>query len=361
MGAAGLRWQFNGWELAVAEEAMTANGHQMAMVFDLNKCIGCQTCAVACKELWTRDEGSDYQWWCSVNTQPGRGTPRDWEQMGGGYRGGIPVRGIAPSREDFGGGWDFNYEEVFYGGKNEQVPLRVLGQQPTWGPNWDEDQGGGDYPNSYFYYLPRLCNHCTHPACADACPRGALSKRAEDGIVLRDESRCRGYRFCAEGCPYQKIYFNYERKISQHCIMCYPRLEQGVAPGCARQCPGRLVFVGYLDDPEGPIHKLVNEWEVALPLHPEYGTMPNIYYVPPLAPAPLNEDLSVDESRSRIPDDYLERQFGPRVHQALATLKAEMAKKRNGEGSDLMDMLIVYKWQELFPNLARDPVEIKWE
>jgi nitrate reductase beta subunit len=64
------------------------SGRQIAMVFDLNKCIGCQTCAVACKMLWTRDDdgqdGTDYMWWCSVNTMPGRGYPRDWEQMGGG-------------------------------------------------------------------------------------------------------------------------------------------------------------------------------------------------------------------------------------------------------------------------------------
>ncbi len=59
---------------------------QIAFVFDLNKCIGCQTCSVACKVLWHQEEpGADEQWWCSVNTIPGRGTPRDWEEMGGGY------------------------------------------------------------------------------------------------------------------------------------------------------------------------------------------------------------------------------------------------------------------------------------
>ena len=58
--------------------------HQIAWVYDLNKCIGCQTCSVACKVLWTRDEGEKHEWWCSVNTQPGLGTPKGWETMGGG-------------------------------------------------------------------------------------------------------------------------------------------------------------------------------------------------------------------------------------------------------------------------------------
>src|SRR3989304_607318 len=109
---------------------------QIAMVLDLNKCLGCQTCAVACKVLWTQDEGEDYQWWCTVNTIPGRGHPRDWEQIGG--------------------GWHFNYEEVY--SSAEHIPLRPInGRGATeWGPNWDEDEGGGQWPNSYFFYLPPL-------------------------------------------------------------------------------------------------------------------------------------------------------------------------------------------------------------
>ena len=342
----------------------STRSRQIAMVFDLNKCMGCQTCSVACKMLWTRDDGdgsdgTDYMWWCSVNTMPGRGYPRDWEQMGGGYRDGVPQPGVLPTREEFGGGWNFNYEEVFYGGKGTSVHFQPLGPEPTWGPNWDEDQGAGEWPNSYFFYLPRICNHCTHPICVEACPRRAMFKRQEDGLVLRDEDRCRGYQFCLEACPYKKIFFNYARRVSQHCILCFPRLEQGVAPACARQCPGRLAFVGLLDDKDGPIHRLVNEWRVALPLHPEYGTGPNVFYVPPLSAARLNEDGSPDEERPRIPTEYLERLFGPRAGEALATLKGEMAKTRAGQKSELMDVLTVYHWNELFGPFTRDPATVK--
>jgi Fe-S-cluster-containing dehydrogenase component len=102
-----------------------------------------------------------------------------------------------------------------------------------------------------------------------------MYKRPEDGIVLRDEGRCRGYQFCLEACPYKKIFFNHVRNVSQQCIMCFPRVEQSVAPACVRQCPGRAVWFGMLDDEEGPVAKLVHQWQVALPLHPEFGR-PNV-------------------------------------------------------------------------------------
>jgi ethylbenzene hydroxylase subunit beta/complex iron-sulfur molybdoenzyme family reductase subunit beta len=312
--------------------------------------------------LWTRAPGEEYQWWCSVNTVPGSGTPRDWEAMGGGYRDGQLVLGREPTRAEFGGGWSFNHDEVFYGGKGESVHLEPRaddGSEARWGPNWDEDQGAGDYPNSYFFYLPRLCNHCTHPACVEACPSGAMYKRAEDGIVLRDEAACRGSRECLRACPYKKIYFNHSRGVAQHCNLCFPRLEQGVAPACARNCPGRLAFVGRLDDERGAIHRLVHEWKVALPLHPEFGTEPNVFYVPPLSPHRLNEDRSLDLATPRIPTEYLESLFGPAVHDALAALRGELERVRGGGRSELLDTLIAYEWKSLFGPYTREPATVQ--
>ena len=268
----------------MTKEKMVTAKHQLAWVFDLNKCIGCQTCSVACKMLWTQDEGTEHMWWMSVNTQPGRGTPRDWESMGGGYSKGKVKLGKKPTDEEFGGGWDFNYEEVLHGGKGRSVNLEKISGSKTWGPNWDEDEGGGEFPNAYFFYLPRLCNHCSQAACVEACPTGAMFKREEDGLVLRDESLCEGNQACSRACPYKKIYFNKMRNVSQHCMGCFPRIEQGVAPSCVRQCPGRAAWVGFLDDRNSVVSKLVDKWHVALPLHPEFGTHPNVYYVPPLAP-----------------------------------------------------------------------------
>jgi len=339
----------------------TGKQGQAAMGFDLNKCMGCQTCSVACKVLWTRDDGQEYQWWCTVNTMPGRGHPRDWEAMGGGYRDALPRAGTRPTRREWGGGWDFNYEEVMSSGKAQDVYLHTIGEQPEWGPNWDEDQGAGEYPNSYFFYLPRLCNHCTKPACVEACPRGAMYKREEDGIVLRDESRCRGYQFCLEACPYKKIYFNFQREVSEHCILCYPRVEEHVAPACVRQCPGRAVFFGMLDDESGPVHTLVRKWGVALPLHPEYGTEPNVFYIPPVLPARLTGSNDFDESEPRVPTEYLQSLFGPSVVPALETLRREMDTTRAGGKSELMDTLIAYWWKDMFKPFDQDPGEIEWQ
>jgi DMSO reductase family type II enzyme iron-sulfur subunit len=334
----------------------------MAMVFDLNKCIGCQTCSVACKVLWTNQEGKKNMWWCSVNTQPGRGTPRDYEQMGGGYDGnGKLVLGKLPMAEEFGGAWDFNWEAVHKSGNGGPVHLQPRDGRPTWAMNWDEDQGAGEYPNSYYFYMPRICNFCEKPSCVEACPNGAMYKHPEYGVSLRDETRCKGAQECARACPYKKIYFDAVQKISQHCIGCFPRLEHGVAPACVRQCPGRAVFVGYRDDAKGPIGTLVDRYKVALPLHPEWNTEPNVFYVPPLSAFVVRPDGTIDESRRRIPLSYLESLFGPDAGSALRTLEEEMAKRRRGEKSELIDTLVVYQWKELLGPFDRDPATIEWK
>ena len=331
---------------------------QVAMVMDLNKCIGCQTCTVACKTLWTRNDGQQHMLWNTVNTVPGQGTPHNWESMGGGFnKNGDPQPGHRPSVAEFGKAWDFNYDEAFFGGKPD-VRLRPLGGEPGQGPNHDEDIGAGVFPDNYFFYLPRICNHCTHPACKEACPRKAIEKREEDGIVLIDQDHCRGYRYCMEACPYKKIYYNEVKGTSEKCIFCYPRLEKGVANACARQCPGRIRFVGYLDDPEGPIHKLVYKYGVALPLHPEYGTQPNVYYVPPLSPEKYDDD-GKPTGEMQIPMSYLESLFGKKVHAALALLIDEREKNRNGLKSELMDLLIAREWIKTMGPFSKHPRSIE--
>lgn len=317
--------------------------HQVAMVMDLNKCIGCQTCTIACKTNWTESGGREYMYWNNVETKPGAGYPRDWEEMGGGWdeEGQSRTPGELPEEEDYGRAWEFNHEAIMYEGSDE--PLRPM-ENADWGPNWDEDEGAGEYPNSYYFYLPRICNHCTHPSCVEACPRSAIYKREEDGIVLVDQDRCRGYRYCVEGCPYKKVFYNAQTKTSEKCIFCYPRIEgegpEGEVrpPSCAEDCPPQLRHVGFLDDEDGPIHKLVNEYEVALRLHPEYRTEPNVYYIPPYAPPQTSENGETVDA-NRIPHNYLEELFGPEVESALNTITREREKAERGEESELMEIL----------------------
>jgi ethylbenzene hydroxylase subunit beta/complex iron-sulfur molybdoenzyme family reductase subunit beta len=95
-------------------------------------------------------------------------------------------------------------------------------------------------------------------------------------------------------------------------------------------------------------------------LHPEYGTEPNVFYVPPLNPAAFDENGNIDESKPRIPDEYLISVFGPQVLDSLKILKAEMAKRKAGEPSELMDILIAYKWEDNFGGFDRDPQTIDW-
>lgn len=319
---------------------------QLAMVMDLNKCIGCQTCTVACKTQWTNRNGREYMYWNNVETHPGAGYPRNWMEAGGGFDENGNLRdGIIPDMVlDYGVPWDYNHDELF-----GSSLLQAKSDSLEWGPNWDEDIGGGEYPNSYFFYIPRICNHCSNPGCLAACPREAIFKREQDGIVLVDLERCQGYRYCIAGCPYKKIYFNPKISKSEKCIFCFPRVEKGLPPACAHQCVGRIRWVGFLDDEEGQVYKLVHKYKVALPLRPDFGTQPNVYYVPPLfEPPKFDGNMAPVDGSRRTPIEYLELLFGKEVHQALETLRKEHEKRARGEESELMDILIAYSHRDMF-------------
>ncbi|MFI4939710.1 MAG: 4Fe-4S dicluster domain-containing protein [Burkholderiales bacterium] len=332
---------------------------QLVTVLDLNKCIGCQTCTVACKNLWTKRPGTEHMRWANVSTYPGRGYPRDYEKKGGGYKKGEPQSGVIPIYVETGDNFQFNHNEVFYEGKGQSVHFKPSshqdGKEPEWGYNWDEDQGGGEWPNAYFFYHARMCNHCTNPACLAACPTQAIYKREQDGIVLIDQTKCKGHRHCIEACPYKAIYFNPVAETSEKCIMCYPRVEKGIAPACSRQCPGRVRCFGYIDDESSHVYKLVKKWRVALPLHPEYGTAPNVFYVPPMGSRGFDPDGEITD-KSRIPNEKLEELFGPRVIDALEVLRRERHRQQNGEKSELMDILISNHWKSRFGGFDKDPL-----
>ena len=324
---------------------------QLAMVMDLNKCIGCQTCTVACKTQWTNRNGRDYMYWNNVETYPGQGYPRNWQEAGGGFdaAGDLQPGEIPNIEADYGVPWEYNFDEMRDGAilTPQQDGKDV---QPTWGPNWDEDVATGDYPSdNYFFYLPRICNHCSNPGCLSACPRDAIFKRDQDGVVLVDLDRCQGYRYCIAGCPYKKIYFNPKLSKSEKCILCFPRVEQGLPPACAQQCVGRIRFVGFLDDEEGQVHKLVHKYKVAIGLRPDYGTQPNVYYVPPVfSPDKFDADGAPIPGQDRIPDADLQKLFGDDYKQAKATLLAEHKKRKETGESELMDILIAFQHKEMF-------------
>jgi len=279
---------------------------QFAMVFDTNKCIACQTCSLACKTTWTSGAGQEYMMWNNVETKPYGGFPLGWETRL------LELLGA--------GSWGADS----YAGKTifEAAPPgeRVLGYRPHEGdwayPNLAEDEiGGGSVTRGmhltvphkvYQFYLPRICGHCTYPACLAACPRQAIYKREEDGIVLIDQERCRGYGECIRACPYKKTMYNVVSRTSEKCIGCYPKVEQGLVTQCAANCIGKIRVMGFVSPPEqaradNPVDFLVHVRNIALPLYPQYGLETNVYYIPPIH-APLK---------------YLTQMFGPGVEKAI--------------------------------------------
>ncbi|HHQ48347.1 MAG TPA: nitrate reductase subunit beta [Acidobacteria bacterium] len=266
---------------------------QVSMVFHLDKCIGCHTCSIACKNIWTDRAGTEYMWWNNVETKPGTGFPALWEDQEK-FRGGWEVRDGTPhlrstdkkriifnifhnphmpSMDDYYEPWTYDYQHLFNAPEGPDQPTalpisRVTGEYVDIqsGPNWDDDLGGSPVyaendPNLeglteeqrlqlfsierlVFFYFPRICNHCLNPGCVAACPSGALYKRGEDGIVLVDQKRCRAWRACIAACPYKKVFYNWNTGKSEKCILCFPRLETGQAPACFHSCVGRIRYLG---------------------------------------------------------------------------------------------------------------------
>ena len=318
---------------------------QFAFVFNINRCIACQTCTMACKSTWTFSKGQEYMWWNNVETKPYGGYPQAWDakllgmldkahRTAGREATWDPKKadGSAKPYGEFEGMTIF--EAARHGAKREEVALGYEPSPDEWRfPNIHEDTATGSKDaketfnlestglpvhQTWFFYLQRLCNHCTYPACLSACPRGAIYKRPEDGIVLIDQKRCRGYRKCVMQCPYKKSMFRATTRVSEKCIACYPRIE-GLDPltdgepmetRCMTACVGKIRMQGLVRleedgawavDRQNPLYYLVKVAKVALPLYPQFGTEPNGYYIPPRwAPRP-----------------YLRQMFGPGVDEAI--------------------------------------------
>lgn len=434
---------------------------QIMMVMNLDKCIGCNTCTIACKNVWTNRPGAEYMWWNNVETKPGVGYPKRWEDQskyGGGWELGkngkpklkwggkakrlstIFYNPKLPVIDDYYEPWTYDYEKLITSEPSDDQPVAkpksLLSGKPIeikWGPNWEDDLAGGpeqagqdpnldrlrkedgekairlEYERAFIVYLPRICNHCLNPSCVAACPSGAMYKRGEDGIVLVDQTKCRGWRFCVSSCPYKKVFYNWKTDKAEKCIFCYPRIESGLPPACAEQCVGKVRYVGVMlydadrimeaasveakgdlvsselslflnpDDPavvekagkdgvpdewiqaarRSPVYKILVEWRVALPLHPEYRVLPMLWYVPPLSPIVKSFETTGSGSQSReeeilpaidnmrIVTDYLAQLFSAgdvevvkRILRKLVAMRIFMRRELvHGKQADLKALL----------------------
>ncbi len=422
---------------------------QLAMVMNLDKCIGCHTCSVTCKQAWTNRTGTEYVWFNNVETRPGLGYPRGYEnqqEWQGGWvrkangrlalRGGGRLKKLVnifsnpklPSIQDYYEPWTYDYETLINSPATDTFPVArpyslISGKpmQVKWSANWDDNLAGSkehavrdvmlkgiedkvkfEFEQTFMFYLPRICEHCLNPACAASCPSGAIYKRSEDGIVLVDQDRCRGWRMCVSGCPYKKVYFNHKTGKAEKCTFCYPRVEVGLPTVCSETCVGRLRYIGLVlydadkvlaaasveddrdlyraqrevfcdpHDPavqqaareagipadwieaakKSPVWALINTYQVALPLHPEYRTMPMVWYIPPLSPVvDVIKDTGHDAedpgnlfaaiAALRIPVEYLANLFTAGdtipvddVLQKLAAMRSYMRDLNLGRDPD---------------------------
>jgi nitrate reductase beta subunit len=228
-----------------------------------------------------------------------------------------------------------------------------------------------------------------------SCPSGSIYKREDDGIVLVDQDKCRGWRMCISGCPYKKIYYNWQSGKAEKCTFCFPRIEAGQPTVCSETCVGRIRYLGvllydadrieaaaataneqdlyeaqlkcFLDphSPEviaearrqgiadswleaarkSPVYKMAMQWKVAFPLHPEYRTLPMVWYIPPLSPiqsafeaghmphTTVGDSIIPDVKSLRIPVRYLANLLTAGkekpVVEALERLLAMRAYKRS--------------------------------
>ncbi|MGH2343588.1 MAG: 4Fe-4S dicluster domain-containing protein, partial [Chloroflexota bacterium] len=212
---------------------------QVGMVMNLDKCIGCHTCSVTCKQVWTNRSGAEYMWFNNVETKPGQGYPKRWEdqeQWNGGWtldrkgrlrlKAGGPLKKLLtifwnpdlPTIDEYYEPWTYDYETLTTAPLSKHDPVARPQSQLTgkpmsvaWGPNWEDDLAGApehaprdpnmekmeqqlamEYEQAFMFYLPRICEHCLNPSCVASCPSGAMYKREEDGIVLVDQAKCRG-------------------------------------------------------------------------------------------------------------------------------------------------------------------------
>ncbi len=275
---------------------------QIAYIFDTNKCIACQTCTMACKTTWTAGKGQEYVFWNNVESKPWGYYPLGWD---------VRILELLGTQK-----WD---GEVYAGKTIFEAPSKpeeILGYMPDEmdyaSPNLGEDECKdiikgveghyikGPVHNNWGFYLARICNHCTYPACVAACPRKAIYKREEDGIVLIDQKRCRGYRECVRACPYKKPFYNNTTRVSEKCIACYPKIENGEMPQCVVTCIGKIRLQGFKSHSDkvrknNPMDYLIHVKKIALPLYPQLGTEPNVYYIPPV----------------HVEQRFLKQMFGP--------------------------------------------------
>ena len=224
---------------------------RLGLVIDLDICVGCHACAVACKS---------------------------WNSTGAF----TPLSDTTPYGSEASGTW-----------LNRIHSFEI-----------DDGEGG------FTLHFPRSCLHCDNAPCVPVCPTGASYKRAEDGIVLVDEDLCIGCGLCAWACPYAARELDDGEGVMKKCTLCVDRIdnpdldESDRMPACVRTCPTSARSFGDLSDPQSDVSQLVAR-RGGVALMPESGAGPVNRYLPPRSRHAPPESESPDEDDGPAPGGFL--------------------------------------------------------
>jgi len=289
---------------------------------------------MACKTTWTAGKGQETIFWNNVESKPYGFYPLAWD---------VKVLALLGEQPQPWSGNKYNGTTIFEDlGMNQRIKGYLPDEMDYAHPNLGEDEclkildGEGDYikgpvHKNWGFFFPRICNHCTFPGCLAACPRKAIYKRQEDGIVLIDAARCRGYRECVAACPYKKSFYNDTTRNGEKCISCYPKIEAGLMNQCVTQCIGKIRIAGFksadfdkINKKEvrenNPIDFLVHVRKLALPIYPQFGTEPSNMYIPPV----------------HVNPDFLTQVFGPGVENSIKQYR------NAGKDKELLAALLLF-------------------
>ena len=214
------------------------NAHQWGYGVDATKCIGCLRCVDACKtENNVARDAHHFRTWVERYVYiEGEALPRIDSQAD-------PVNIAASGSEA-----EYRFADRYKGMKVEKA-----------------------------FFVPKLCNHCTHPACVQVCPTGATYK-TNDGAVIIDHTYCIGCQYCVQACPYGARFFNEKDRVTDKCTWCYHRITKGMNPACVEICPVGARLFGDMKDKESPISKFIRDNRVQV-LKRETGNAPNVFYI----------------------------------------------------------------------------------
>jgi len=108
-------------------------------------------------------------------------------------------------------------------------------------------RGAAWFTSAFAYFVSSACMHCQAPICAEVCPTKAIFQR-EDGIVLIDERRCMGCRYCEMACPYRALQYDLDKGVMTKCDFCFDLLDEGKSPACVSACQMRVLDFGDLEE-----------------------------------------------------------------------------------------------------------------